>query len=46
LEGVKMAKYVMHYDCAKAIRELGLSQTPVETALERAVQWFKDHKYA
>ena len=46
LEGVKMAKYVMHYHSAKAIRELGLSQTPVERALEQAVQWFKDHKYA
>lgn len=46
LEGVKMAKYVMHYDCAKAIRELGLPQTPVESALEHAIQWFKDHKYA
>jgi dihydroflavonol-4-reductase len=46
LEGVKMARYVMHYDCAKAIRELGLPQTPVESALENAVQWFKDHKYA
>lgn len=46
LEGVKMAKYVMHYDCAKAIRELGLPQTPIESALEHAVQWFREHKYA
>ncbi len=46
LEGVRMAKYMMHYDCAKAIRELGLPQTPVESALENAVRWFKDHKYA
>ena len=45
LEGVKMAKYVMHYDCSKAIRELGLPQTPVEVALEKAVRWFRDHKY-
>jgi dihydroflavonol-4-reductase len=46
LEGVKMAKYVMHYDCSKAIRELALPQTPVEVALEKAVRWFHDHKYA
>ncbi|MBI3809411.1 MAG: NAD-dependent epimerase/dehydratase family protein [Nitrospirae bacterium] len=46
LEGVKMAKYVMHYDCSKAIRELALPQTPVEVALEKAVRWFRDHKYA
>lgn len=45
LEGVKMAKYVMHYDCSKAIRELALPQTPVEIALENAVRWFRDHRY-
>ena len=46
LEGVRMAKYMMHYDCSKAIRELGLLQTPVEAALEKAVKWFRDHHYA
>ncbi len=46
LEGVKMAKYKMHYDCSKAIRELGLPQTPPEVALEKAVRWFRDHGYA
>jgi len=46
LEGVKMAKYKMHYDCTKAIRELGLPQTPVEVALEKAVRWFRSHDYA
>jgi dihydroflavonol-4-reductase len=46
LDGVKMAKYVMHYDCSKALRELGLPQTPVEVALEKAVRWFRDHRYA
>jgi len=46
LEGVRMAKYRMHYDCSKALRELALPQTPVETALEKAVKWFRDHGYA
>jgi len=46
LEGVKMAKYRMHYDCSKALRGLELPQTPVETALEKAVRWFRDHGYA
>jgi dihydroflavonol-4-reductase len=46
LEGVKMAKYKMHYDCSKAIRELGLPQHPPEVALEKAVRWFKTHGYA
>jgi dihydroflavonol-4-reductase len=46
LEGVKMAKYKMHYDCSKAIRELGIPQTPPEVALGKAVSWFKSHGYA
>ncbi len=46
LEGVRMAKYRMHYDCSKAIRELDLPQTPVERTLDKAVQWFRNHGYA
>ncbi len=46
LEGVKMAKYTMHYDCSKAIRELALPQPPIELALEKAVRWFRAHHYA
>ncbi len=46
LEGVKMAKYKMHYDCSKAIRELGLPQHPPEVALGKAVRWFQSHGYA
>lgn len=45
LEGVRMAKYVMHYDCTKARRELDLPQTPVEQALDKAVGWFRRHGY-
>ncbi|HZS12561.1 MAG TPA: hopanoid-associated sugar epimerase [Nitrospirales bacterium] len=46
LEGIRMAKYRMHYDCRKAVRELGLPQSPVETALDKAVTWFRVHGYA
>jgi dihydroflavonol-4-reductase len=46
LEGVRMAKYRMHYDCTKALRELGVPQSPIEAALEKAVRWFRDHGYA
>lgn len=46
LEGVRMAKYFMHYDCTKAREELGLPQTPVEQALGKAVGWFRQHGYA
>ena len=46
LEGVRMAKYRMHYDCTKARKELDLPQTSVETALKKAVQWFRQFGYA
>jgi dihydroflavonol-4-reductase len=46
LEGVRMAKYHMHYDCSKAVRELGLPQTPAEVALGKAVKWFRENGYA
>jgi len=43
LAGVKMAKHKMYFDAAKAVRELGLPQSPVEKALEDAVRWMRDH---
>lgn len=46
LEGVRMARYRMHYDCTKARSELDLPQTSVETALKKAVQWFRQYGYA
>jgi dihydroflavonol-4-reductase len=45
LEGVKVAKTPMYVSCQKAITELGLPQSPVEAALEKAVRWFTDHGY-
>ena len=46
LEGVRMAKYHMHYDCSKAVRELDLPQTSAEVALKKAVTWFGENGYA
>ena len=46
LEGVRMAKYRMHYDCTKAHTELDLPQTPVEMALKKAIEWFRQNQYA
>lgn len=46
LESVRMSKKKMYFSAAKAVRELGLPQTPVEQALERAVTWFRTHGYA
>jgi dihydroflavonol-4-reductase len=45
LEGVKMARRRMFFDASKAVRELGLPQSPIEQALERAVRWFIDNGY-
>src|SRR6185437_2189484 len=41
LAGVRMAKYKMWFNPAKAIRELGLPQTPPKQALTDAVEWFQ-----
>ncbi len=41
LAGVRMAKYKMFFNPAKAIRELGFPQTPPEKALADAVEWFR-----
>jgi dihydroflavonol-4-reductase len=45
LDGVRMAHAPMYYDASKAVRELGLPQTAIETAIEKAVRWFRDHGY-
>ena len=41
LAGVRMARYKMFFNPAKAIRELGLPQTPPRQALADAVEWFR-----
>lgn len=46
LAGVQMAAKFMFFDSAKAVRELGLPQTPVKDALRRAVEWFRNNGYA
>ena len=46
LAAVQMAKKLMFFDPAKAVRELGLPQTPVEAALADAVEWFREKGYA
>jgi len=45
LAGVRMAKYKMFFNPAKAIRELGLPQTPPKRALADAVEWFRANGY-
>ncbi len=45
LAGVRMARYKMFFNPAKAIRELGLPQTPPRQALADAVDWFERNGY-
>jgi dihydroflavonol-4-reductase len=45
LAGVRMAKYKMFFNPGKAIRELGLPQTPPQQALADAVEWFRANGY-
>lgn len=42
LESVRMSRHRMYFDASKAVRELGLPQSPVEEALARAVAWFRE----
>jgi dihydroflavonol-4-reductase len=46
VDAVRMARKLMFFDPRKAIRELGLPQSPVEEALARAVRWFRANGYA
>jgi dihydroflavonol-4-reductase len=46
LTAVRMSRKRMYFDATKAIKELGLPQTPAETALKDAVAWFTDRGYA
>jgi dihydroflavonol-4-reductase len=45
LDAVRLSRHRMFFECGKAVRELGLPQTPIEGALERAVEWFRMHGY-
>jgi dihydroflavonol-4-reductase len=45
LAGVRMARHKMFFNPAKAIRELGLPQTPPNRALADAAEWFRQNGY-
>jgi dihydroflavonol-4-reductase len=35
----------MYYDVTKAVKQLGLPQSPIKTALQDAVNWFREAGY-
>jgi dihydroflavonol-4-reductase len=45
VSAVKTAGKFRHFDCSKAVRELGFPQTPVEASLAKAVSWFWQNGY-
>jgi dihydroflavonol-4-reductase len=44
-EGARMAATPMFYDASKAVRELGLPQSPIACALQKAAEWFATNGY-
>ena len=46
LEGLKVARKPVYVRGDKAVRELGMPQSSVEGALEKAVNWFRSYNYA
>jgi dihydroflavonol-4-reductase len=43
LDAVRTARHRMFFDPGKAVRDLGLPQTPVRAAFEDAIAWFEEH---
>ena len=42
---IRMSRHYMFFDPTKAVRELGLPQTPAKEALRKAVDWFTAQGY-
>ncbi len=40
LDGVRMARHYMFFDCSKAVRQLGMAQNSVENAARKAIEWY------
>lgn len=45
IAGVRMARHKMWFNPGRAIRDLGLPQTPPLQALREAVEWFRENGY-
>jgi dihydroflavonol-4-reductase len=42
---VRLGKMGEHFDCSKAVYELGLKQTPIKKTIEKAINWFRENGY-
>jgi dihydroflavonol-4-reductase len=45
MAAVRAASKYRYHDCSKAVRELGMPQSPIEAAFNRAVIWFRENGY-
>ena len=45
-EKVRLSRKCEYFDSGKAVRELGLPQTPARDALRKAVEWYREQGYA
>jgi dihydroflavonol-4-reductase len=45
LDGVRMSAQSMYYSSAKAVRELGLPQSPLKEAIVNEIEWFKNNGF-
>lgn len=45
VEGIRITRHPMYVSSQKAVDQLGLPQTPIESALENALRWFADYGY-
>jgi dihydroflavonol-4-reductase len=45
LPAVKASCHFRHFDCSRAVQELGLPQTPIEESFKKAVKWFRENGY-
>jgi dihydroflavonol-4-reductase len=42
---VKVGSHYSFWDSSKAVRELGLPQTPIRASLNKAIAWFREKGY-
>lgn len=42
---VRIGRKQEFYDCSKAVKELGLPQTPIKVAIGKAINWFRENGY-
>lgn len=45
LTGVRMSRHYMFFDCSKAVTQLGLPQNSLETAAQKAIDWYNRGGY-